>query len=768
MLASLHGDVDQIIDIKAPIEIGKILSSQLGKTLQCVLVEGAPGVGKSTLAWEVSKQWGKGVSNQQFAIVILLRLRDQAVQNARNISDLIFYQHSQKEISQYLDSIEGRNILVILEGLDELPTHRLTQSSVFTRLLSGKLLPHATILVTSRPSATAQLWNNWKHRVSRHIEILGFTQENITQYTASVLPQQELSAFQNYLSINPHIKTIMYIPLHAAIVIEVYKMCQDYSRTLPTTITELYTCFVQTVLLRYITSQPDYKGEQVDLDKFTDLSPLVYDNFYNLTQLAYNGVIHQQLIFKPQHSIQHLGFMKAVTELFPNKLTVTYSYNFLHLSIQEYLAAYYISTMETAQQEQLLRRMCTETHLQNMGLFLAGITKFAGMDKAVVSKTIEQECKSTVGLNWYEPIEEEAIQLSTHALQLLYESGDASILDSNRIYGCPLTNHSPLFDFSTLGYCITHSNCKWELHLGTNAQLMKSPEGIEILVQALKISHSNSSSICCIKRFILNFGTPECVEQLLAMPVGILQQLQTLGLVGSYYNRQPLPQWVPELLIIMSSLRSLVLNYITGATAVRKTVQAVVSTNTLKELQLTCCDIDYGCVTILYRWLLTSSKLEALDISLPSTKAIEMISTALTTNSNIKILHLGKSKFSLPAMQAMCSMLTHNNTITELKLPGCHIDDDIICCLAKNLHSNNTITTLDFRRNSISDRGAVCVAEMLKINNSLQKVDLSVNPIGLRGQLVLKAFDETSNKVIVLDYKELNYLKETCSKCKQM
>ena len=69
----------------------------------------------------------------------------------------------------------------------------------------------------------------------------------------------------------------MYIPLHAVIVVEVYKMCQDCSRTLPTTITELYTCFVQTVLLRYITSQPDYKGEQVDLDKFTDLPPPVYD-----------------------------------------------------------------------------------------------------------------------------------------------------------------------------------------------------------------------------------------------------------------------------------------------------------------------------------------------------------------------------------------------------------------------------------------------------------------------------------------------------------
>ena len=449
MLASLQGDVKKILNIKAPIEIGKILSphAQLGKTLKCVLVEGAPGVGKSTLAWEVCKQWGEGVSNQQFAIVMLLRLRDQTVQNAQSISDLVFYRRNREEISQYLEIIKGRNILIILEGLDELPIHLLTQPSIFTGLLSGEELPKATILVTSRPSATVHLWNNWKHRISRHIEVLGFTQENIAQYTASVLSPQQLSGLQNYLSINPHIRTIMYIPLHAVIVVEVYKMCQDYSRTLPTTITELYTCFVQTVLLRYITSQPDYKGEQGNLHKFTDLPPPVYDLFYKLTQLAYNGVIDWQLIFQhQQHTIHHLGFMKAVTELFPTQVAVTYSYNFLHLSIQEYLAAYYVSTLETPQQEQLLRRMCAETHLQNMGRFVAGITKFAGMDKAIVKKIIEEECKSTVKIEALVLLEE-ATHLSAHALQLLYESVMPAFWTEVNAMGAhsPITTHSLTF-----------------------------------------------------------------------------------------------------------------------------------------------------------------------------------------------------------------------------------------------------------------------------------------------------------------------------------
>ena len=622
MLATLHGGVDQIVDVKSPIEIGEILSSQPGKTLQCVLVEGAPGVGKTTLAWEASKQWAKGNLFQQFAIVILLRLRDQTVQNAQSISDLVLYRRNRQEISQYLDDIEGRNILIILEGLDELPTHLLTQSSIFTDLLSGEELPHATILVTSRPSATAHLWNNWKHRISQHIEVLGFTDNNITQYMESVLSTQELRGFQDYLSINPHIRTIMYIPLHAAIVIEVYRMCQDSSRTLPTTITELYTCFVQTVLLRYITSQPDYKGEKMDLHKFTNLPPPVYDLFYNLARLAYNGVIDQQLIFKhQQHTIHHLGFMDAVTELFPNQLAVTYSYNFLHLSIQEYLAAYYVSTMELPQQEQMLQRMCAETHLQNMGRFLAGITKFQGLDRATVKKTIEEECKTTVDVE--EGVAEEEVKhLSTHALQLLYESGDASILGSNQYYGCPLTNHNPLFDFSTLGYCITHSNCKWSLQLGTAAQQMKSTEGIEMLVEALKSHSSNCSYTYKIKNIDFNYDDSESVEQLLTMPENVLQHIQTLVLWGNKDNHPPLPQCVAEAIPTMGSLHTLLLGRVTGATALHRTVQAVVSTNTMKVLSLLYCDIDDECVTTLCQWLHTSSQLLVLQITLPSPNAI--------------------------------------------------------------------------------------------------------------------------------------------------
>ena len=118
---------------------------------------------------------------------------------------------------------------------------------------------------------------------------------------------------------------------------------------------------MQTILLRYLDSHPDYKDDTTDVDKFTDLPPPVYHHFYKLIQIAYDGVQSQQLIFHDQHKpMEELGFMDTVTELFSTKRSVTYSYNFLHLSLQEYLAAYYISLKSMDEQQQLLQTMRAE------------------------------------------------------------------------------------------------------------------------------------------------------------------------------------------------------------------------------------------------------------------------------------------------------------------------------------------------------------------------------------------------------------------------
>ena len=124
-----------------------------------------------------------------------------------------------------------KETLVILDGLDELPSHLLSKQSIFTDLLSGEVLGDATILVTSRPSATQQLLTYWKQRMLKHVIIQGFNEEDIEEYAKSILSGEKLTEFQKQLSIHPHIRSIMYVPLHSAIVMAVYLQHKHLPKT---------------------------------------------------------------------------------------------------------------------------------------------------------------------------------------------------------------------------------------------------------------------------------------------------------------------------------------------------------------------------------------------------------------------------------------------------------------------------------------------------------------------------------------------------------
>ena len=521
MLATLNKGVDTILETKAPVEIEQLMDTKPGVKQQCVLVEGAPGVGKTTLSWEICKRWSEGNLFKQYSLILLLRLRDESVQSAKTLKDLVLYPYHERleAITQHLKDTDGTNTLILLEGLDELPQHLLTETSIFTRLLAGKDLPGATILVTSRPSATAQLWKKWKERITRHIEILGFTEDNITAYVASILHPRQLPDFDTYLCMAPSIKQLMYIPLQSGIVVELYRMCRDSDKTLPTNKMSLYKALVNTILTRYLEKHPTHKDVEIEIENFTDLPDDVYPDFVNLTELAYKSVSQQQLIFKDVDiPIQHLGLMDAVAELFPNKRKTNYSYSFLHLSIQEYLGAVHVSLMDASTQERLLDSMSTEEHLQNMAMFLAAITKFKGMNWELVKRAIQRECKEERG----------GLTPSRYSLQIVFETENVSLLEGHSLYRYRLSDYSPSSDFTALGYAIATSNYKWELKLGNVSAYMRSTSQVDLLVQAL--CHDSNSSYSIVK-IDCNHKETEFAQHFLArLPEHALQQLEMLWL----------------------------------------------------------------------------------------------------------------------------------------------------------------------------------------------------------------------------------------------
>ena len=455
---------------KTYVKLAKLLAVKSGKKCKCVLVEGGPGMGKSTLAWQVCHCWGRREHFDQYSTVLLFPLRDKRVQQAKQVEDLMFFhlrdKEAQEEVKQGIGT--GKVTLIILDGLDELPGHLLLEQSIFTDLLSGEVLGDATILVTSRPSAAQQLLTCWKQRISKHFVIHGFNNGDIREYAKSILSGEKLTEFQTHLSIHPHIQSIMYVPLHSAIVMAVYLR----HKQLPKTLTQLYTWLVKIILSQYTTDHSDCNGEENVHFLGLKLPQKVHAYFMQLSKCAYVNVCDQQLIFSDlPEELHDLGFTDSVPELF---LPKSCSYNFLHLSIQEFLAAYYVSHRSSQEQKQLLLRSRREHHFENMMRFVAGIMKFEGIRKETVKQVVVVEKISTKG----------KCCLDGYGLELLYECQNMSVLDKENTYTADLEWSSQAHHWLALGYCIANSKCVWEIrqscHYGHTQMLVKGLQDCNI------------------------------------------------------------------------------------------------------------------------------------------------------------------------------------------------------------------------------------------------------------------------------------------------
>ena len=360
------GCVDAIHTKKGPIEFSEIakdiyLSNERATSRRLILVEGAPGVGKSTFAWEFCRRWEKGEIAQQYQLVLLLRLRDNTISEAKTLNDLI-YHHLEgvpQAVCKELMLSRELHAMIILEGYDELPDSCRKKSSVFTQLISGKLLPLATILVTSRPWATQKIRTKHEGRIHQHIEVLGFTRPQVTEYIRSTVPEDEVSGLEAYMEMHPQIRMSMYIRLNSAIVVTVYQESQASGLAMPTTLTELYSALARTLLLRYLRGHPEYENVSA-LNSFSDLPEAAHSKFTELCKLAYSGIDGSrnrvQLIFRKLPSdFDSLGFMDSVTDLYVSRGAVS-SHNFLHLTFQEFFAAVHISNLPQEKQIDYFQR----------------------------------------------------------------------------------------------------------------------------------------------------------------------------------------------------------------------------------------------------------------------------------------------------------------------------------------------------------------------------------------------------------------------------
>ena len=446
---TLHGRVNDIVHKKTPVKLEDIFGLDKASR-KVILIEGAPGSGKSTLAWHICQQWQALKLFEEYETVVFIQLRDPAIHSAKLLEDLIpAGSKSQAEaVVEVLGAKQGRGMLWVMDGWDELPV-QLRTNSIFHGLIESprKLNLHfSAVIVTSRPVASGNLYRF----ISSRVEILGFTPTEVKEYfTEALHDEQAVEKLQRCLSEHPVIEASCYTPLNAAIVTHLF-LAQGQS--LPTTLHGVFTSLVICCLIRHITK----KGiGEVDISSLDHLPSCLEEPFHKVCTLAYHGIMDNKATFSAKEleklklpkKLDTLGLIQGVESIASFQKRV--SYNFLHLSVQELLASFYISKLSENEQMKNFKSLFGQPRFAAVFQFFAAFTKLKTAEiREIVCSIVKEKEKSELVYLIHGLYEAQDVSLSQFVISQLSGQLDLSF-----------TSLSPV-DCLSLGYflcCVCHT-----------------------------------------------------------------------------------------------------------------------------------------------------------------------------------------------------------------------------------------------------------------------------------------------------------------------
>ena len=408
---TITGKVDNVLQRKVPIEL-KDIFKKIEDQRKIVLMEGAPGAGKSTLSLHICQQWEELF--QEYALVILIRLRESSIQCAESIAELLPRRNNTmgQDIEKEITDNDGRNVLFVLDGWDELPRNAPAYSMILN-LVKGIQLQKCSIIITSRPTSSAILHS----LVSLRIEILGFTKDELHNYFMKCLANSHKAVEDLLQRIrqNPILEGTCYLPLNASILVHLFKCGGN---VLPTTQYGIYTELVCSCIFRHLKKSGKDIDELTSLDK---LPPEVDEQFQKLCEIAYRGIMEDTVIFQLGSKVNTLGLLQGVESF--AICGKSYSYNFLHLSIQEVLAATHMATkLNERDQTEQFKKLFGQPRFSAVFQFFAAKTKLQTSGISDIVKQVARKCALDQG---YPKSEDRTLLVSL--IHCLFEAQDSSL-----------------------------------------------------------------------------------------------------------------------------------------------------------------------------------------------------------------------------------------------------------------------------------------------------------------------------------------------------
>ncbi|KAL3977021.1 striatin 1/3/4 [Sarotherodon galilaeus] len=371
-------------------DIFKALPDQQ-RPIRVVLTNGVAGVGKTFSVQKFTLDWAEGLENQDIGVVILLSFRELNLIRDEQYSLLellhVFHPTLQKVTAEQLAACK---LLFIFDGLDESRlsldftnrklvsdvTQKSSVSELLTNLIEGNLLPSAFHWITSRPGAANQIPPAY---INRMTEVRGFTDAQKEEYFRRRFSDEELSSrIISHMKTSRSLYIMCRIPVFCWITATVleHMLTTEQRGELPKTLTDMYSHFllVQTKRKKnkYLEGCETSPQELMEADRevLLKLGRLAFEHLEKGNILFYQEDLEQCGLDVTEASV----YSGVCTEIFKRECVILQKpvYSFVHLSIQEFLAAVYMFHSYTNRKTQVVEEFLKKD-ITSLDIFLSKV-----------------------------------------------------------------------------------------------------------------------------------------------------------------------------------------------------------------------------------------------------------------------------------------------------------------------------------------------------------------------------------------------------------
>ncbi len=344
------------------------------------LIYGKAGIGKTTLCKHIAYKWAKGGFYQEFEYIIYLPLREWKNGGIKGAIKDYYYSLDKKELNIDFNAYK---ILFLFDGYDELDGDK--KKDLREEIKKYNLTHY---IITTRPYGHQKS----DFRVDEYFETIGFSDENVEEYIDAFFKENNNKAksLKAYLKTNISIKHIGYIPLMLEMICSQWKK-EEFNESL--TMTELYTQSIENIFFEYTEKNGTAYIQDKEEEIFNYLGKIAFEGLKQQTIVLDKKIIKEKRSFFSDYVLK-AGFLNDGKAEKSNPLLN--SYQFPHLTFQEYFSALYVSKLKKKKIKKIIQKYKFYPHMQMFFAFLGGLSEDIE-DKEFLLQEIESEPKDLVG-----------------------------------------------------------------------------------------------------------------------------------------------------------------------------------------------------------------------------------------------------------------------------------------------------------------------------------------------------------------------------------